>query len=265
MAQCALCQKEVSELCDSHIIPKLVYKRIRTRKNSRFRDLSNIKKPLQDGEKHKMLCEECEEKFSAWENKFAELFLDPFLKQHTLPKIDCNMGWLNEYCLSVAWRILHDDLYRMDSYFGESLRTIFEEFAEALRRHLLTPLSIQNFHSQFRNYIFKLSDIISPGYSYSIIEGALFGYSLFNATTQTFLVYSVYAGLVFVTTYTPNSNNYVAIGMPKFSWIFVLPKRQQIKKILQVEISQQTKEIATQYENGMTPELREKIVKFYKK
>lgn len=71
MALCALCPKEVSELCDSHIIPKLVYKRIRTRKNSRFRDLSNIKKPLQDGEKHKMLCAECEEKFSAWENKFT--------------------------------------------------------------------------------------------------------------------------------------------------------------------------------------------------
>lgn len=62
--KCALCGNE-AKLIQSHIIPKLVYKRIRSHKNSRFRSLDNFTKVMQDGEKRPMLCYDCEEVFSS--------------------------------------------------------------------------------------------------------------------------------------------------------------------------------------------------------
>lgn len=51
MGTCALCGKENIQLMQSHLIPKAVYKRIKTFKNSRFREMDDIQKIYQDGEK----------------------------------------------------------------------------------------------------------------------------------------------------------------------------------------------------------------------
>ncbi len=40
--KCALCENEYPKLCQSHLIPKLVYKRIRLHPKSRFRNLSEV-------------------------------------------------------------------------------------------------------------------------------------------------------------------------------------------------------------------------------
>lgn len=40
--KCALCENEYTKLCQSHLIPKLVYKRIRFHPKSRFRNLSEV-------------------------------------------------------------------------------------------------------------------------------------------------------------------------------------------------------------------------------
>lgn len=47
---CALCEKDVP-LMQSHIFPKLIYKRIRSHPKSRFRSLDNFSRAMQDGEK----------------------------------------------------------------------------------------------------------------------------------------------------------------------------------------------------------------------
>ena len=107
---CALCKKNVP-LMQSHIFPKLIYKRIRSHPKSRFRSLDNFSKAMQDGEKRPMLCHDCEERFSAFESKFATLFLDPYLESEKLKNL--HSTWVNYYFLSVAWRVLWDDLYRM--------------------------------------------------------------------------------------------------------------------------------------------------------
>ena len=63
---CALCKKNVP-LMQSHIFPKLIYKRIRSHPKSRFRSLDNFSKAMQDGEKRPMLCHDCEARFSSFE------------------------------------------------------------------------------------------------------------------------------------------------------------------------------------------------------
>lgn len=103
-----MCGNE-SKLMQSHIIPQLVYKRTRSHKNSRFRLLDDFTKVMQDGEKRPRLCHDCEELFSSYEVKFASDFLDEYLNTN---KIKNNIsGVVDNYLLTVTWRILWDDLY----------------------------------------------------------------------------------------------------------------------------------------------------------
>ncbi len=110
-------------------MPLLVYKRIRSVPNSRFRSLDNIATVLQQGEKRPMLCHECEERFSFLETKFARNVLDCFLQTKSVPKIQND--WLDNYILSVAWRVLYDDLYRLNSHTQHFSREIFEDFVSS--------------------------------------------------------------------------------------------------------------------------------------
>ena len=89
----------------SHIFPKLIYKRIRSHPKSRFRSLDNFSKAMQDGEKRPMLCHDCEERFSAFESKSATLFLDPYLESEKLKNL--HSTWVNYYFLSVACKPTH--------------------------------------------------------------------------------------------------------------------------------------------------------------
>jgi len=132
---CALCKKE-AELQNSHIIPVLVTNRIKSNPNSRFRSLDNINRVLQNGETHYMLCHDCEERFSALESTFGRFFLDEYLRTETIPTVN-DENRLKDYVLSVAWRVLWNDLYIMGSFFKESFRGEFEEFEQKLRDYLL--------------------------------------------------------------------------------------------------------------------------------
>lgn len=74
IGKCALCRKENIQLMQSHLIPKGVYNRIKAFKNSRFREMGDINKIYQDGEKKPMLCHDCEEFFSKYERIFCNDF-----------------------------------------------------------------------------------------------------------------------------------------------------------------------------------------------
>lgn len=71
MPVCALCQKEVSKLCRSHIIPEPFYADVYDEKG-RFPVFSNkavgpVMKPQQIGLREHLLCLNCEGMFSKWE------------------------------------------------------------------------------------------------------------------------------------------------------------------------------------------------------
>ena len=114
---CALCKNKNIELMQSHIIPKAIYKRTKAYENSRFREFYEPKNIYQDGEKKPMLCHDCEEFFSKYETKFSNLFLDKYLRNPAdeLPEISNDIEF---YILTVAWRILYDDLYIHGSFIN---------------------------------------------------------------------------------------------------------------------------------------------------
>lgn len=246
---CALCKRE-EQLKESHLIPKLVYRRIRSHPNSRFRSLDNITKVWQDGEKYEMLCHDCEEKFSALETYFAKHFLDPYLADEQIPTVD-DPQRIEDYILSVAWRILWDDLYRLNSFEGH-IRSEYESFEENLRDYLLNDNIRQR--ESFSNRIYRLKDLISCPESFA--EGSLFGYCYYPNVQVGCLVLVYYAGLVFVTRYWP----------PRKSVMFLddVPHMEtNIDTIVCEEMIRQFSEMIKQENEKMTPELRGKIKKHY--
>ena len=246
---CALCKQE-AELMDSHIIPKLVYRRIKSHPNSRFRSLDNISKIWQDGEKRKMLCHDCEEKFSALETFFANHLLDPYLKNETIPsKYDSEI--IFKYILSVAWRILWDDLYRGNSHNdSDYIREEFVEFEKYLRDYLLSGNN--NLKQYFNNNVYLLKDLVSC--SDKIAEGTLFGYSYYPNVAVGCLVLVYYAGLVFVTHYTPPRRIVVQSGeYPKVN----------LRDIISEELVYEFTNLISLEKENMTEDLENKIKNRY--
>lgn len=244
---CALCKKD-TELRKSHLIPKFVYKRIRLHPKSRFRSIDNIKVPMQDGEKYTMLCHECEERFSALETYFAKNYLDPYLETRKIPK-DYDKKKTNDYVLSVAWRILWDDLFRMKS--KESLNDEFITFESDLRDYILNDK--KDFSEHFENKVYLISSLVRcPKW---LEEGSLFGYAYYPNPYIGCLIIVYYAGLVFVTRYNPPRRIVMCIGCRV---------QTNLKKIIAEEISRQFNEIQKQENEVMTPELKREIAERYK-
>ncbi len=101
--KCALCDK-AKELRISHIVPKFVAKWIKkTSIVGKLRNLEN--KRVQDSTKLYLLCEECEQKFSIFENYFADNIFHPTVNMKSKDvKYDIN---LLKFIVSVSWRILY--------------------------------------------------------------------------------------------------------------------------------------------------------------
>ena len=134
---CALCKRENVVRKQSHIIPKGVYRRSRTKKDSRFKNHFHPGEIFQDGEKKYMLCGDCEGFFNTYETPFFNQYLDKYLRQPTfsLPNTSDKVEF---YFLTVAWRVLYDDLYERKSFEDQAEYIMFEEFEQILWKYLIT-------------------------------------------------------------------------------------------------------------------------------
>lgn len=103
MKNCRLCNKE-AKLLNSHIYPKFIGKWMKATGGDRFRFGSNMDKPEQDLLKQKMLCSECEDKFSKWEKQFSEIMFKPLMNNDT----HCFKyeSWFFKFLVSELWRVL---------------------------------------------------------------------------------------------------------------------------------------------------------------
>ncbi|AHI07181.1 hypothetical protein BDW_13405 [Bdellovibrio bacteriovorus W] len=109
---CVLCQKS-NLLCESHIIPSFVTKWIKdTSVTGYLRGVENPNLRMQDSRKYKLLCNDCEQIFSAWEREFAQKVFFPYVKEELSSQMSYQgkIGeipydkWLLNFCLSVQWR-----------------------------------------------------------------------------------------------------------------------------------------------------------------
>ena len=107
---CALCQ-EAKELKKSHIIPRFIAKWIKkTSETGKFRDLDY--KRIQDSVKSYLLCEECENKISIYEQYFAEKIFHPTINS-TSSDVEYDIKLL-KFIVSISWRVLKFVLYNKE-------------------------------------------------------------------------------------------------------------------------------------------------------
>lgn len=96
--------RENAKLCESHIIPKFVYKWMKETGSGRLRQVKTKNKPMLDGIKKHMLCKSCEDKFSKYEKLFSEKIFLPYLADNNIT-IENSID-LKYFIISVLWRIL---------------------------------------------------------------------------------------------------------------------------------------------------------------
>lgn len=99
--ECALCGKN-APLCKGHIIPKFMTKRIKSGQNTLF-SIFATNHPLQDTQKVRIICLDCERLLSVYEKQFQQNFL-PHDRCILLP-----IGYtdyLLKFAVSLSWRAL---------------------------------------------------------------------------------------------------------------------------------------------------------------
>lgn len=275
ISKCALCGRENMKLMQSHIIPKLVYARVKTYQNSRFRNFLDFNQLFQDGEKKPMLCHDCEEFFSKYEVEFTNKFLDKYLatnKQALSPQYD----GIKNYILTVSWRILYDDLFVYDSFRDTYLRTTYEFLEKRMRKYLnqirtdnvkvyiedtsqeigeikgksfgeiiascekavynTTSESLENIES----HIFTLKEL---GYSDKIItllDSFILGYSYNSADNTKFVIFTMYKGLVIATIFWNDRTIFIPSNLKQFLNSF------RSKKTLKLSLKEEIDYVLTQ-------------------
>lgn len=101
---CSLCKKK-DNLQESHIIPKFIFKWIKNTSGTGFMaNADDSSKRIQDGMKMHLLCKNCEEQFSKFENYFAKQIFLPFHNEK-LRSFEYNSN-LKLFVVSLSWRSL---------------------------------------------------------------------------------------------------------------------------------------------------------------
>lgn len=204
--ECALCKKDTTlEL--SHIIPKFVYRSMK--KNSptgNMRLTSEPNRKIQDGDKQKMLCGECEDLFNQDETTFANTIYHKF-QSGTLQEFEYDQ-WLNRFITSVNWRNLYLDIigYLSEQNIDPFRLDVLIQAEKVMRSFLLGERQdlgeIEN-HVFFFNPIETASEEMTDLNLHTVIGGSVFGYTFISHDHDSYYVFLNLQGLVLVTIIKP--------------------------------------------------------------
>jgi len=140
---CALCENN-SELKNSHIIPSFVFRWMKKTGAGRLRNVSEPNKIEQDGKKSKLLCIECEGRFSGSETQISKNIFYPVVDDnvHTF-QYDSTFYY---FIVSIFWRVLKDSLLEEHKYTIWYDELLFAE--QEWKSYLLNKTPIQK-HNEF--------------------------------------------------------------------------------------------------------------------
>lgn len=258
---CALCKAKNVELRDSHIIPRLTYNRTKTYKESQFRNIYDIKTIYRDGEKKPMLCQSCETFFSRMETGFTNKYLDKYIETNKLPK---KKDKVYDYIVSVAWRVLYDDIYNLKSFNGQTTYSFYRDFENELYCYLdgVRNKIESKRPKRIKNYVYSLTDLHYSEQVIDLLKSMIAGYS-YNYDLSKFLVITLYNGLVIVTVYYPEI---LMLDRSLFDFIIDRYSDKYVKQWVVQEINTMLSEVNNQNKINdaiLNSGLREKIRKRY--
>lgn len=195
---CSLCGRS-GDLQASHIMPKFVGKWIRDTSATGFLANATDGERVQDLPTHRMLCSDCEQRFSGLEKSFADKIFYPFHKRgDSRPEYGM---WLEPFAVSLGWRVLkagYEAFKSQHPAFGSQV-----ELAEAIWREFL--LGERQTMSPYESHLFFLgsakADTGIPEkfnrYSRRAVDYAI------AASDRRVLTYAKLADMVFVTSIHP--------------------------------------------------------------
>lgn len=183
MATCALCKSD-KPLKKSHIIPQFVFDRIKENSPTGFlRSIGKVNLRRQDGDKPKMLCEDCEQRFAQAEHIFAEKIFKPY-QENGIASFAYG-PWLNHFISSINWRTLYlDNLgFHAKKEYSEDKLLVLDNAEEILADFLLNK---RTDIAEIQNHIFIMAGPMaaSPDIRDSrpnvFFRTSAFGYTLFD-------------------------------------------------------------------------------------
>ncbi|MEO5914334.1 MAG: SEC-C domain-containing protein [Luteolibacter sp.] len=154
---CRLCEQD-ADLQESHIIPKFAIRWMKDTGTGYFRRIANPNIRLQDGAKMRLLCRECEQRFSEPESYFASKLFRPFLSGQRRVNYDSRLAY---FVVSLLWRALQRNR-------NEALETTFSRHEELFlaekewREYLLGRGSLTRFN-HFHIFIADITVENPPG------------------------------------------------------------------------------------------------------
>lgn len=103
--ECLLCGRH-AELQQSHLVPKFVFRWLSSTTPLAIRATDRIDLRVQDIDKARLLCGECEQLLSGWEKSFAERVFYPLHDEAKRVLYYPYEDWALKFCVSVSWRLL---------------------------------------------------------------------------------------------------------------------------------------------------------------
>lgn len=131
-------------LRQSHILPAFVLRWLKETSPGAIRLAETVDRRTQDGVKIKLLCEVCEQTFSAWEKAFAERIFLPF-HQRNADFEEIHYGsWALKFAASVSWRVLtfyheNSDISHFDEKQLQEAAIALEHWEKFLKGLILHP------------------------------------------------------------------------------------------------------------------------------
>lgn len=211
MTACPLCKSD-ERLIESHIIPQFVFDRIKNNSPTGFLrgGISDVNLRKQDGDKPKMLCNDCEQRFSKFENKFAAKIFAPY---HESGTTSFTYGsWLAYFISSVNWRTLHLDNigFHFKKEWPDNVLRILDD-AEKLLADFLLGKSPDI--GDMENHILPMFEItgatpelahIEPNF---LFRASAFDYTFFVPALDGFYVFANLAGVLIFTVIRKGKND----------------------------------------------------------
>jgi hypothetical protein len=180
---CRLCARKPA-IENSHVTSAFVFRAIKSDSPTGFfRNPNNPNRRLQDGDKFRLLCKNCEQRFGNAESQFATNVFSPF---HETDCDEFSYGpWLQYFMTSLAWRTLILDLPGLDSDAANP-RAAVAELAKAAEKMRLYLLGASNLGGSLRNHALVWTKGLSASAELAeagpnvMIRRSVFGYSILD-------------------------------------------------------------------------------------
>jgi hypothetical protein len=142
MASCRFCGA-VALVRNSHIVPAFVWDWLRETSVSGMRGSETPNRRIQGGLKIPLLCEACEQRFSAWEREFAKSIFRPMHAPTIRPvRFPYDGTYVLKFCVSVSWRVIEafrdkglSHLTAEQKEACEAVATAWKDFLDGRTQH----------------------------------------------------------------------------------------------------------------------------------